>query len=167
MSEAGDWLFDRAIKKATIDPIRIEIDENQFGGGLIHRAKRMGHFAAARKFGQLWKIETASDSAPDCLPTQDSHLYLICDPFLQREATRIAIGGLEVKTPQTGPRLDWIWMHPLFRRAITGQQFAAEALKTVAQSYPMLEMNLSGSEISTQRMSKLWKRAFPELKALM
>lgn len=52
MSESGDWLIDRAIKKATIDPIRVEIVDDQLGEGTICRARRTGHFAAARKFGR-------------------------------------------------------------------------------------------------------------------
>ena len=162
MSEPGDWLIDRAMKKAAINPIRIEIDEDQLGNALIHRAKHTGHFTAARKFGQFWKIETASVSAPECLPAEDSHLYLICDPFLQSETTRIAIGSMEIKAPNARPRLEWIWLHPHFRRAIAGQEFATDALKSVSLNYPVFDMNESGSEISKQRMIKLWDRAFPE-----
>ncbi|PQZ92284.1 hypothetical protein CQ018_12330 [Arthrobacter sp. MYb227] len=162
MSKSGDWLIDRAIKKAAINPMRIEIDEDQLGSGLIHRARRTGHFAAARKFGQFWKIETASDLAPDCLPAEDSHLYLICAPFLQRETTRIAIGSMEIKTPEARPHLAWIWLHPHFRRTIAGQNFATDALKSVSLNYPVLEMNESGSVVSKQRRIKLWNRAFLE-----
>ena len=162
MSEPGDWLIDRAIKKAAINPIRIEIDEDRLGSGLIHRANRTGHFAAARKFGQLWKIETASDAAPECLPAEDTHLYLICDPVLHCSTARIAIGSMEIKASKALPRLEWIWVHPYFRRAISGQQFAMDALKTVSLNYPVFGMNESGSEISKQRRIKLWNRAFPE-----
>lgn len=163
MSESGDWLIDRAIKKATIDPIRVEIVDDQLGEGMIYRARRTGHFAAARKFGQLWKVETDSDSAPDCLPAEDSHLYLICDPLLHSGSARIAIGSLGVKTSPHGSYLEWIWLHPHFRRAIMGQQIATESLKAVSQNHPVFEMNESGSEISKQRMAKLWNRAFPKV----
>lgn len=161
MSESGDWLIDRAIKKAAIDPIRIQVDDEQPGDGLIHRAKSTGHFAAARKFGQLWHVESGSPVAPQCLPTADSHIYLLCIPLLQSGSTRISIGGLEVKTVSKGSRLEWIWLHPHFRRSITNQEFAAEALKSVARNYPVFEMGQAVGGISGQRMAKLWGRAFP------
>lgn len=155
MNQSDHVLIDRAIKKSSIGPIKVDFDVDETLKGNVYRAINTAHLAAVRNFRQLWKLESGSDWTPECLTSEEKHFYLICAPLLRSGSTRVAIGAIEIKTLDVRPCLDWVWLHPHFRREMNGKSIAKDALIAVSEIYESLEMHPEGGDLAKLRMNAL------------
>lgn len=158
--EAQDSL-QRIINRHTIAPIRSKTGDRELLGRMLLRAMARERDAVT-EFYRHWTNETGIAGMQDLFASEDSDFYLIFHPLCKTDECSLAVGALEMSSATENPRLEWIWVHPNFRKGLSPKyDFAAETLHLIRDLHPDMTVNLGDSENPANSFKRLWERAFP------
>lgn len=147
----------------TLAPAVVDFSGRDHPEGWLLLATTEDDMAAIQKFNRHWVRETGVDFGLDFSEPISSDLYLICDRLTSQGDYRLAVGAMEVSKLHGIPTLEWIWVHPNYRKSHGRPSKAASAsLREIRAIHGDLQVRLTDDDTPRSNFDSLWVRVFPE-----
>lgn len=162
MFEELEGLIRKTAIETTLAPVVVDFSGRDHPEGWLLLAATEDDMAAIQKFNRHWVRETGMDFGLDFSQPISSDLYLICHRSSAQDDYRLAIGAMEVSELHGIPILEWIWVHPSYRRSQgRAPKAASGSLREIRAIHADLHVRLTNDDTPRSNFDSLWLRAFP------